>query len=283
MMNTNLLIALKNLVNKPVTSLTSYFSAANRMNGVGDALEVYVKDLFCGTFSIEKYEEKVLLYPKYFSYDGNDTNPPDIMIRGGDAVEIKKLESFNADLALNSSYPKDKLYSDGPMITTECRACEDWKVKDVLYVVGGVTRENGLKSLWFIYGDCYAASRETYERIKEKISSGLTEIKGVELSETKELGRVNKVDPLGITNLRIRGMWTIQNPNKLFKFTNLVDETDFVVNALMLKAKYDSFPEIDRKNLEKMKVSGFSITDIKIPSPNNPKEMLDAKLISYIK
>ena len=33
-------------------------------------------------------------------------------------------------------------------------------------------------------------------------------------AETKELGRVNQVDPLGITNLRIRGMWQIETQEK---------------------------------------------------------------------
>jgi len=32
-------------------------------------------------------------------------------------------------------------------------------------------------------------------------------IADIEFSQTKELGRVNRVDPLGITNLRIQGMW----------------------------------------------------------------------------
>ena len=46
----------------------------------------------------------------------------------------------------------------------------------------------------------------------------LIELQDVEFSETNELGRVNKVDPLGITYLRIRGMWGIENPIKVFNY-----------------------------------------------------------------
>ena len=48
------------------------------------------------------------------------------MIKGGDAIEVKKTESANTSLALNSSYPKSHLTSANPMITNECRTCEEW-------------------------------------------------------------------------------------------------------------------------------------------------------------
>src|SRR5699024_11579610 len=61
--------------------------------------------------------------------------------------------------------------------------------------------------LWFVYGDCYCADKSYYERIADTIKDGVSSIPDVDFGETKELGRVNKVDPLGITYLRIRGMW----------------------------------------------------------------------------
>ena len=39
----------------------------------------------------------------------------------------------------------------------------------------------------------------------------------LDLSETQELGRINKVDQLGVSSLRIRGMWIFQNPRKIKK------------------------------------------------------------------
>jgi len=145
-------------------------------------------------------------------------------------------------------------------------------------------KNNKLQTLWFIYGNCYAAGKEVYERIRNKISSGINELKDVEFSETKELGRVNKVDPLGITYLRIRGMWHIENPIKVFNYVAGVDRKNgLTVNAIILKEKYNSFPVADRKNLENIFNSNFNISDIKIKSPNNPAKLLDAKLIEFTK
>jgi hypothetical protein len=68
-----------------------------------------------------------------------------------------------------------------------------------------------------VYGDCYAAKRDIYQRIADKISNGISEISDVELVDTNELAKVKKVDPLGITDLRVRGMWHIENPIKVFQ------------------------------------------------------------------
>lgn len=62
-----------------------------------------------------------LLNNSPFSYIGNQNNPPDLMIKHGDAIEIKKIQTANANLVLNSSYPKDKLYANNPMITKTVR------------------------------------------------------------------------------------------------------------------------------------------------------------------
>ena len=279
-MNTNLLVALKNIVDKPVINLVSHYSSSNRMNNMGEALELYVKDIFCNSLEVETLAQKNEIFSKYFSYIGNQNNPPDLMIKDGDAIEVKKIESLNSGIALNSSYPKNKLYSDSAMITKSCRECEEWTEKDLLYVVG-VTKNDILKSLWFVYGDCYAASSEIYERIRTKISSGLRELADVEFAETNELGRVNRVDPLGVTYLRIRGMWHIENPNKVFDYVAETNTADFVVNALVLKSKYDSFPVHDRQAIESIQIDNFSIKDVSIKSPDNPAQLLNAKLISF--
>jgi hypothetical protein len=60
---------------------------------MGEGLETYIKDVFANTLNEE------------------DTQ--------------KKLESKNSAITLNSSYPKAKLYANNPMITTDCRACEE--------------------------------------------------------------------------------------------------------------------------------------------------------------
>jgi len=282
-METNLLIAITNLVKTPVTGLIHHYRAANRANSMGDALEFYIKDLFCNSLNEDDVSRKNEIYGEYFSYLGNQNNPPDMIIKNGDAIEVKKIESLRSAIALNSSYPKDKLYSDSPMITKACRDCEDWKEKDLIYIIG-VSKGDELKALWFVYGDCYSADKEVYERIQEKISKGVNELQDVEFAETNELGRVNRVDPLGITHLRIRGMWGIENPIKVFDYMVPIEkESDFFFNAILLKEKYLSFPERDRKNLENLVNENFVIKDIRIKSPNNPAELLEAKLLSFKK
>jgi len=280
---TNLLIALKNLTEHPITDIATRYRASgrNRVNNMGDALEAYVKDLFCNTLNIEDRAEKNRMHSEQFSYFGNPKNPPDLMIRGGDAIEVKKIEKLGSSIALNSSYPKDKLYSDSSMIIKSCRECEDWSEKDMLYIIG-VMQEDRLKALWLIYGDCYAADKDIYERIQNTISEGVNSLSDVELSETKELGRVNKVDPLGITYMRIRGMWAIANPLYVFDYiTDIQMDSELTVNAIMLTEKYNSFPESDRQEIENLISDNFKISDVEIRSPNNPAQLLNAKLIKF--
>lgn len=194
---TNLLIALKNLVQNPITDLVEHYQGTNRANNMGDALETYVKDAFCNSFNLIN-QEKDQLYHQNFSYLGNQNNPPDIILKGGDAIEVKKIESETSALALNSSYPKNKLYYNDTRITQECKNCENpdtWESKDIIYTVG-VAKNATLKILGFVYGDLYCANREIYQRIADQISVGVQQIPDLEFTETNELGKIKKVDPL---------------------------------------------------------------------------------------
>jgi hypothetical protein len=172
------------------------------------------------------------------------------------------------------------------MITNACRNCEDsWKVKDIIYTIGVVPKlQNRLKVLWFVYGDCFAADKEVYERIREGICEGINQIVGIEFAETNELARVNKVDPLGITYLRVRGMWGIENPINVYSYLDLdFDEDDnFQMIAVMQENKYLSFPEKTRQELENLTSSKkLKIKDVQIKSPNNPAKLLNSKIIIY--
>ncbi|MCU0533757.1 MAG: NgoPII family restriction endonuclease [Hydrococcus sp. Prado102] len=278
----NILQAIFTITANKIPDVVSFYRSKNKINAAGDALELFVKDIFANTLNETGENKKAEIYQTIFSYFGNANNPPDFIIKDGDAVEVKKLESETASIALNSSYPSTKLFADSPMITRACRECEQWSTKDLIYAIGCVKQQK-LSLLWLVYGDCYAANREIYERIRTKIAAGISEIAEVEFSPTKELGRVNKVDPLGITYLRIRGMWHIEHPQKVYSYLNLKYEAkkSFRLFALMRESKYLSFPIEDRKTLEKTNVSGFEIQDVKIKLPDNPVQLISAKLISY--
>ena len=79
--------------------------------------------VFANTLSCEDDYFRLQAYNDVFSYTGNQNNPPDIILKNGDAIEVKKVQGNANALALNSSYPKAKLYSDSTMITSNCRNC----------------------------------------------------------------------------------------------------------------------------------------------------------------
>ncbi|MBK2258062.1 NgoPII family restriction endonuclease [Francisella philomiragia] len=278
---TNISEAIVNIVKYRDYSIKQMYTGRNRANSVGDALEKYIKDAFAGTLGSEHSEEdKLNIYSEKFSWLGSQNNPPDIMIKGGDAIEVKKTQSANSSLALNSSYPKADLRSSSPMITNECRACEDWDIKNLIYCVGH-TDDSELKSLWMVYGSIYAAKQETYERIKNTISDGIKEVPDVVFSETKELGRVNKVDPLGITNLRIRGMWQIENPRKVFDYLHIQGNSKFELVCIIPITDYYKLSDSSRTSLESLNIDGFTIEDKKVKDPNNPAKLIECKLIKF--
>jgi hypothetical protein len=278
----NIISAIINLVENPITLLKDFYKSKNRANNMGEALEEYIKDLFASSINLEDAERNRALM-NTFSYTGNQNNPPDAMLIGGDAIEIKKIESPDSSLALNSSYPKAKLYANSHMITKECRNAEVWDVKDMIYSVG-VVSDSKISSLCMVYGVDYAADAEIYERIKTTIKDGIETINDVEFAETKELGRVNRVDPLGITYLRIRGMWGIENPFSVFKYLFTRNpEYQFNFMAVINTEKYNTFQ--NRTDLERLcqNEDKLTIKDVQIKNPNNPVKLKDAKLIIFQK
>ena len=277
----NILKAFINIINNHQADIKDITKGNNRANNMGEGLEAYIKDIFANTVNETNEQVKLEKLSKIYSYQGNKNNPPDLILKGSDAIEIKKLESKNSAIALNSSYPKAKLYANSPMITNACRNCENWDEKDMLYAIGYVN-ESSLKSLWLVYGDCFCADKETYERIKNTISSGINTIPDVEFTQTKELGKVKKVDPLGITDLRIRGMWHIDNPNKIFDYVYEYDESkDFQLICLMSEEKYDSFSNKDKESIENINNQNVEIKNIKIKNPNNPTRLINTKLLTF--
>lgn len=276
---TNILEAIVNIANNPVVAIRNHYTGRNRANNVGEALEMFVKDAFANTIQEQDEQVKNTRFSQVFSWLGNQNHPPDIMIRQGDAIEVKKTQSANSDLALNSSYPKSNIQSNSNMITQECRTCENWTEKDLIYCVGHTT-DDSIKSLWMVYGNIYAAKHETYQVIKQKITDGINEIPNVELAETNELGRVNRVDPLGITNLRIRGMWQIQNPRRVFNYLHSTGDT-FELVAVIPTNKYNSFPIESKNKIENLGNPNLEISDVQVKDPNNPANLIDAKLILF--
>lgn len=275
---TNLLYALSRIQDTRI-KVRDIFQIENRVNSVGEGLEFFIKDLFCDSFSTDDINKKIRIYQEHFSYLGNSNNPPDFVIKKGDAVEVKKITSVK-DLALNSSYPKNQLFNTDSRISNACKTCEDqdggWKVKDMLYTIGNIRSGKELDSLWFVYGNCYAASPHVYRNVAHYITDSVQKGGDYELSATNELARINKIDPLGITYLRVRGMWGIQHPDTVFSY---ITDPGYQIKVLMLSDKYHFLAEKTEQGVVSFIESKFNVKHTQIHSPNNPASNLEAVLL----
>lgn len=281
----NIINAIINMINNPVEKITSTYLGKNKINNVGDALEEYVKDLFADSFDLSDYDRNIKI-SQTFSYLGNSSNPPDGMLFDGDAYEVKKISSPNSQLALNSSKPKQKLSVDCPLINNACKDAEGgtWREKDFIYIVGNIDSQNNIRHLCMVYGDDYCANDETYNKIARSIKQSVDNTIGFESQSTKELGRFNRVDPLGISYLRVRGMWGIENPWQVFKYIferNANTEFDFM--GIINEDKWLALENTKELMDLSLKVRSLNIKDVMINNPDNPALMKKAKLVTYYK
>jgi hypothetical protein len=277
----NILDAIYNIAQRDELEIKDITFGNNRANNMGEGLEAFIKDSFANMFDEPNKNIRNLKYKEVFSFQGSKRNPPDLMLKNGPAIEVKKIESLTTELQLNSSHPKQTLKSDSSFITKKCVECEDWTEKEFIYVIGHIPKNtNRLSSLWFVYGDIYSASEETYLSLKDDIATNIDEMPDVEFSDTNEIGRVNQVDPLGITNLRIRGMWLLQPPFKVFDYIhNYENGKRFQCFAIIPTSKFNSFPDESINRLEE--TDGVVISDVNVNDPDNPVDLIECKLIEF--
>lgn len=252
-------------------------SSTTRINAVGENLESFIKDSFCGIPG--KIENRENAYKEVFSWEGSKNNPPDAMLRDSDAIEIKKHQGTSAsDIALNSSPPRTKLKHDDSKISDGCKKSEKtpW-TKNYLYLVGNVV-DNKIQEIIFCYGDCFVAEDSIYQKPVDAVRKVLDKLKkkGLETADTNELGKISKVDPLGLSGLRIRGMWSIKSPKKFFE-NEIKSNTNgkLLIVAIMTKEKFDKFPDEDRLRLD----DNFDTKHFKSPDPNDSKKMINLVII----
>ncbi len=279
-MSCNIIDAIVNLVRQTSFVLEKGKGSGNRANDMGTALEDYIKDLFADSCNM-KAKARMERWQDVFSYLGNTTNPPDIMLKNGDAIEVKKIQTKGSSIALNSSYPKHTLKCTNPLINNACKEAEGWKEKDMIYAVG-VVKGRQLRSLCMVYGTEYCASDEIYLGIRDRVKDSVVNTLGIETEETRELGHINKVDPLGITYLRVRGMWGIDNPVKVFDYVYTPkDNAEFNFMCIVSDAKWDSLDNKDELIKLSKEHECLNVSDVKVKDPDNPARLKSAKLITY--
>ena len=101
---TNILEAIINISKLEDLNIDEVILGNNRAVNMGEGLESFVKNAFSNAFGIDDKNEKNRIYNQYFSYEGSKRTPPDLMLRGGDALEVKKTETLTTELQLNSSH-----------------------------------------------------------------------------------------------------------------------------------------------------------------------------------
>ena len=117
-----------------------------------------------------------------------------------------------------------------------------------------------------------------HANLKSQIGSIIRDA-GLEAANTVELGRVRRVDPLGITEFRLRGMWEIENPMSVFSgIYEFNKEHNFSLCAILKRDKYALYSAVDRNTIEH--TENISVSDVSVRNPNNPAEEMPVKLIT---
>ena len=264
----------------------------NQIQAQGSKLEEIVKDILCGVdFSQLASREK--LHAKFLAFEGEANNPPDAMYRGGDkgdAFEIKKIDSVTkTSLELNSSYPYAYLTSDMKRLSESARNCEKWNKRELFYAIGNIQwgRQAG-NWIWFVEGGVFAQDATFYDKIESDLRPAISNaLKANNLtpSETNELGRANQLDLLKRTNLRVRGMWIIDNPTRTFSTLKGVQEDSsahLVAHVLMKKSKWENLLSdmVSQKSEIKLLASPtFQISEVQIDDPNTANQELTCTLV----
>jgi len=244
------------------------------VNKAGSQFETFARNMFAQCLgALPKVVDA--RWESTFSYTGTPGRPPDFMIRNGDAVEVKKLnrgegkQTRGVTIELNSSPPKRSLKLDDPQINKRCRQAEVWIEKDMLYFVGQVTDEY-VEAVWLIDGRCMVASEANYSTLSSKLSDALKELGG---EPTGELGRFNDVDPLGVSSLRVRPMWTIKHPRLVFENQFLPPKPGwFVFNALVSELKWDNYPSAERDAIDALVPHGVVVRKVSTPDPDDENQ-----------
>lgn len=297
---TNVIIALNNIFKRNSTRLTPIFRSNGSANAAGDSLEYFIKDMFCTGASQYQYDhEKEQIYKKYLSWTGDSSHFPDFIVKGGVGVEPKKQNSATANLSLNSSYPKDYIKPDTqnvPTLKTPGFSETGWTKKPIIYVAGHLNTkkgpdENKLYSLWMVYGNTIVAHNTKYLSLINEIRDAIKLNTDAKLTNSKELARAKGIDTLKYTNLRVRGMYELEHPAKIFdkylQGLNLPKNKSHVF-VVMLKSNYDAIKKDMGNNWEPLhndlqqyiNKGVLNQVDVQLPDPNDPNNKLDAYIFA---
>ncbi len=114
--------------------------------------ELHLQNAFASVPPGSSHSERMHRLADTFAYGGNPTNPPDMLIKGGDAVVTAMFDRNSPVAILYSASAEQQLSVDDPSLSRAARTCETWDKRDLLYVFVSTD------VTCFLYGDCFAAS-----------------------------------------------------------------------------------------------------------------------------
>lgn len=281
----NIIDAIESIVNAKSYELTRRNLKGNDINRKGSSLENFIIDCFAKTLNNSDPSERDRKINEVFSYTGSANNPPDAIVKNGIAIEVKKLYNLNSVLQLNSSYPEAEIYRTDSKLIEDVKNDESWSIKEQLYAIGVVDKDTHvLKNLALIDGKVFLPERKIYEELLDKLKKRINSMDGIKFSKTNEIGRVNEVDPLGTTSLRIRPMWLLKNPFVFFKDIYSVQENaNFNLFCLVSQDHYRSFKNISKLEMLMKENKNLSVENVLVNDPNGKKEKLECKKIVFFK
>tara|TARA_Y100001936_G_C16048845_1_gene656432 strand:- start:1108 stop:1971 length:864 start_codon:yes stop_codon:yes gene_type:complete len=277
---------IKSFINIVQSDLTSYESSINpyknRIQIQGERFEVFIKNSFANTFQISDVSKVEQIYSEFFIHQGSANHPPDLIIRNGDSIEMKKNESkLSSNIALNSSWPRTKLYSYDEKLTKKVSNLIPKGGIDNLYAVGTYNKKNILNQLLYFYGDCFYKNTNFYRDKYSQIQKKLSEF-DLNKKSSKELGGISNFDEIDRSSLRIRGMFQAKNPMIIDTIKNLLPSSqNFQMILIMRESKYQTINNLDKTELENLNSQYIIIKNIDLIDPDNSKKHLDVKIIIY--
>lgn len=277
----------KNLVDAIMTIIDSReYEVANSTDGgvslSGKGFEDYVKKAFADAL-VCSHGRAARLINTTFLYTGSKNSPPDAIIRDGEVLEIKKLETLAGEIQFNSSRPKAWLSREDKAITQKCRERlpDPWRER-IIFVVGILQKNTGkLNKIFFVYGEDYCpeiSCKEEFNSLKGYLGKNhkiLTE--GIQ-----ELGRINNIGDHNTAALRIRGMWIMKSPWEALRIPINRSDNGFEIYAVVNNNIWEGLA--NRRNLEEKATrdNRLTITDFEFPNPNS-LGTLQGKLIKFIR
>jgi hypothetical protein len=97
-----------------------------------------------------------------------------------------------------------------------------------------------------------------------------------------EIGRLNNVDPLNATSLRVRAMWLLEHPARVFQSVLLPPEQGaFVLNVLVSAEKWDAYSDVEADAVTALSSQGLNVQRIKIPDSGTLGQQHEAVHVSW--